>query len=147
MTGSIGNMYASVKSLRDKAQEAISRVNTRARGYSVSDRFKSRADDSAKGLESGEWVPPLKCHLDGDDELSFITARVRIIDGESERDINLKLMGNYTGQAICNMICYKENISESNSHMASLWIMSKDLELQVRPKANILDLVERWSRL
>ncbi|KAJ3127562.1 FERM domain-containing protein 8 [Physocladia obscura] len=100
-------------------------------------------------LHPKEWAIPVQKHTDiFTDEPKCIAVRVRLLVGDSFLDLHMSFPpADVTCQAICTNIVERQGISCDAAKLFSLWIVGKDLEIQIRPKANILQVVEDWPRL
>ncbi|KAH6568674.1 hypothetical protein BASA60_008539 [Batrachochytrium salamandrivorans] len=112
------------------------------------DRFKSAADTPvSQTMKTQEWRPPLQRHLNPQKEVQFITIRVRVLNGDAEHDFQARFEpGVVTAGDVANAIAEKEGLNFHESCLFSLWVVSKDLELQFRPKQDIFALLLFWNR-
>ncbi|KAI9208087.1 FERM central domain-containing protein [Polychytrium aggregatum] len=107
------------------------------------------AGASAQGSQgaAAEWRPPLQRHTLPGGVIAFVTVRVRIMDGDSEHDYITKFPGDQTlyVQMILDAVAARVNISPENKSLFGLWVVGRDLELQLRPKMDIFELMFRWT--
>jgi hypothetical protein len=71
--------------------------------------------------------------------------RIRLFD-DRERALVLKDNASPKAHQVCEMIASKLDISAAALPCFSLWIVGQDLELQLRPKMELLDMVAKWPR-
>ncbi|KAI8907115.1 hypothetical protein DFJ77DRAFT_189724, partial [Powellomyces hirtus] len=104
----------------------------------------AKAPEAAR---EASWLPPLQRHIKPDDGTEFVTIRVRILNGDSEHDFNAKFpSGPLLGSRICKIIAEKEALPEAG-HLFTLWIVAKDLELQIRPDVDIFAIMAQWNTM
>lgn len=97
---------------------------------------------------SATWTPPLTRRVDADGNVEFLTIRVRMHVGDSERDFKAKYAGSLlTARQICESIAAKEDMSPVEAQMFGLWLVSTDLELQLQPKVDVHQVVRSWPHL
>ncbi|KAI8811177.1 FERM central domain-containing protein [Cladochytrium replicatum] len=103
---------------------------------------KGRQDDSNTAL----WRPPLQRHLTKDKKVHHITIRVRIFAGDIIHDFNAKFQPSkhLPAQAVCDVIAKREGLSDHAKTMFALWVVGRDLELQLRPNLNLFDFIPKW---
>ncbi|KAJ3184955.1 Krev interaction trapped protein 1 [Geranomyces variabilis] len=105
----------------------------------------TKAPEAAR---EAEWQPPLQRHIKPDDGTEFVTIRVRILNGDSEHDFNAKFpAGPLLGSRISKIIAQKESIPPEAAHLFTLWIVAKDLEIQLRPDADIFTIMAQWNTM
>ncbi|KAJ3148672.1 Krev interaction trapped protein 1 [Geranomyces variabilis] len=105
----------------------------------------TKAPEAAR---EAEWQPPLQRHIKPDDGTEFVTIRVRILNGDSEHDFNAKFpSGPLLGSRISTIIAQKESLPPEAAHLFTLWIVAKDLEIQLRPDADIFTIMAQWNTM
>ena len=130
-------------------------------------KFKSAAESQIRGVTQSSnvitWKPMLQRHVNASGEVEFVSIRVRLLNGDTEHDFNARFEpGCLYAENICEAIAEKEGLSEDESRLFSLWVISKDLgsyyfisishrlnliiELQVRPKQDIFELMVNWNQ-
>jgi hypothetical protein len=71
---------------------------------------------------------------------------VRIYHGESENTFSAKFAPNeHTAELICETIANREGLTDLERTLFSLWVVSKDLELQIRPQQDIFEVISVWN--
>ena len=115
----------------------------------VNAKYKSAASkfsDAGMVAHAMEWKPSLMKRVNANGDIENVTLRIRILGASAERDIQLRFQpGNHTGKSICEAVAQKEQISPSEARIFSLWVISKSLEVQVRPNVDIVELMSRWN--
>ncbi|KAJ3145586.1 Krev interaction trapped protein 1 [Geranomyces michiganensis] len=105
----------------------------------------TKAPEAAR---EADWQPPLQRHIKPDDGTEFVTIRVRILNGDSEHDFNAKFpSGPLLGSRISKIIAQKESLPPESAHLFTLWIVAKDLEIQLRPDADIFTIMAQWNTM
>ena len=95
---------------------------------------------------SMQWKPPLRRLLDKDGFVLNVTIRVRVYRGNTEHEVNTKFnVEDPTVADILTAICDKELLSPSERPLFSLWVVGKDLELQLRPSMGIFKVMDIWN--
>ncbi|KNC97874.1 uncharacterized protein SPPG_06867 [Spizellomyces punctatus DAOM BR117] len=121
----------------------------------LAEQALQRKNPAKKIIERGpeaareaHWQPPLQRHIKPDDGSEFVTIRVRILNGDAEHDFNAKFpAGQLLGQRVCNIIADREGLPPEARKMFALWVVGKDLELQVQPDLDIFSLMNKWNTL
>ncbi|KAJ3024374.1 hypothetical protein HKX48_000050 [Thoreauomyces humboldtii] len=109
------------------------------------EKLIAKAPEAAR---EAAWAPPLQRHIKPDDGTEFVTIRVRILNGDSEHDFNAKFpSGPLQSYRICKIIATKESLPANAAHLFTLWIVAKDLELQLRPDVDIFSIMDQWNTL
>ncbi|KAJ3219985.1 hypothetical protein HDU67_007718 [Dinochytrium kinnereticum] len=98
---------------------------------------------------SQEWSPPLQRHLHPKtNTVEFVTLKVRLLAGDTENDYNAKFPpGRLTAEDVCACVADRQGIPLEARNMFALWIVGRDIEIQVRPKANLFQLVLNWNKI
>jgi hypothetical protein len=112
-------------------------------------KFKSAAEVDASGVnKSGEWKQPLRRHINyNTQKVEFVTILVRVLNGEAEHDFHARFSEPVLRASIvCNAIAEKEQLSKGEAQLFSLWVVSKDLEIQIRPDQDIFALMVFWNK-
>ncbi|KAI8925313.1 hypothetical protein BC831DRAFT_401319 [Entophlyctis helioformis] len=111
-------------------------------------RFKSAADIvTSRSARQPEWRPPLQRHVNANREVQFVTIRVRVLNGDAEHDFHARFEpGVLTADLVCEAIAEKECLTAQQARLFGLWVVSKDLELQIRGKQDIFQLMIFWNR-
>lgn len=71
--------------------------------------------------------------------------RIRLFD-DRERVLFFKENPSPTAKQVCDMVIQKLDLQPESASVFSLWIVGKDLELQIRPKLELLDMTAKWPR-
>ena len=76
-----------------------------------------------------------------------LTIKVRVFTGDAEQDVMCKFTETpLTPDMIVQYLCDKTQVPmEYRSHFA-LWIMGRDLELQLRPSMCLVSFMANWHR-
>ncbi|KAJ3125160.1 hypothetical protein HK098_000534 [Nowakowskiella sp. JEL0407] len=130
---------------------------TAPEGASSVMKFKSAANEAsfsqvdgssnAKKASQEDWRPPVQRHVTKDGQVQYVTIRVRIFAGDEMHDFNSKFApGLLTSHAVFDVIANRENISKEGRKLFGLWIIGRDLELQLRPKLNLFDFIPKWHK-
>ncbi|KAI9093061.1 hypothetical protein DFS34DRAFT_270830 [Phlyctochytrium arcticum] len=108
-------------------------------------KIVERGPDAAR---EAQWQPPLQRHIKPDDGSEFVTIRVRILNGDAEHDFNAKFpYGPLLCSKVTNIIADKESLDAEARQLFSLWVVGKDIELQVRPDLDIFTIMNKWNTL
>ncbi|KAI9001972.1 hypothetical protein BC832DRAFT_561871 [Gaertneriomyces semiglobifer] len=109
---------------------------------------KQVIETAPEAAREAQWQPPLQRHIKPDDGSEFVTIRVRILNGDAEHDFNAKFpAGTLPGQKVCDIIAEREGVHPDCRSMFALWVVSKDLELQIRPDLDIFSIMNKWNTL
>jgi FERM central domain len=93
-----------------------------------------------------DWKPPLRRRINVWGEVEYVTVQVRIFHGDSEHDFSSRFLPNeHTAQIICDAIAAREGLNVKERKLFSIWIVGKDLELQVRSYQDIFEVVSVWN--
>ncbi|KAJ1537229.1 Krev interaction trapped protein 1 [Nowakowskiella sp. JEL0078] len=137
----IGSLLSHV-SLENLKSEAESEAVAAPEGASRVMKFKSTAAENHMGgvvigPATDEWRPPIQRHLTKNGEIHHVTIRVRIFAGDEIHDFNSKFVpGSLTTHSVFEAIARKEDIPKEGRKLFALWIVGRDLELQLRPNLN-----------
>lgn len=96
---------------------------------------------------SMSYIPPLQKHIKGN-EMVAMTIKVRVFQGDTEQDVMCKFTESpalYPEQVIA-YLCDKIQVPSEYRCEFGLWIMGKDLELQLRPGQCIVSFMKNWHR-
>ncbi|KAJ3415461.1 Krev interaction trapped protein 1 [Chytridiales sp. JEL 0842] len=98
---------------------------------------------------SSEWTPPLVRHYKPHtNQVDHTTLRVRALTGDVESDFIGKFPpGPLFAEAVCRFVSDRLGVPEVYRSLFALWIVGRDLEIQVKPNTNIFQLVHDWSKL
>ncbi|KAI8902115.1 hypothetical protein BC833DRAFT_613962 [Globomyces pollinis-pini] len=110
-------------------------------------KFKQTTRNSVKAVTTtfNEWRKPLARQLNKDGDVSCVTIRVRILNGDSESDFNARFPpGPLLAKSVCKAIQNKQGLSEDEAKLFGLWMIGKDIELQVRPTLDLFELILFW---
>ncbi|KAK6094474.1 Krev interaction trapped protein 1 [Batrachochytrium dendrobatidis] len=132
-----------------KSREVLTNTAETSQKQGVTiDRFKSAADTPVnQASQTTQWRPPLQRHLNAKREVQFISIRVRVLNGDAEHDFQARFEpGNLQAEVVTEAISEKEGLSSQEANLFGLWVVSKDLELQLRPKQDIFALMIFWNR-
>jgi hypothetical protein len=114
--------------------------------------LKSKAQKkTVKGVatrkEGTLWTQPLKKHINVNTEnVEFVTINVRVVS-QVEHDFLARFPPSDTlyCSLVCSVIAEREHLSPDEASLFSLWIISKDLELQIRPDQDLFHLLSVWN--
>ncbi|KAJ3072240.1 FERM domain-containing protein 8 [Podochytrium sp. JEL0797] len=95
------------------------------------------------------WAPSVQQHFDPfTNVLSCVSVRVRLLLGDTFLDFHQRFpAGEVKAEDVCRSIVERQAISEEAAPIFALWIVGKDLEIQIRPRANLLKVIEDWHDL
>ncbi|KAJ3028438.1 UNVERIFIED_CONTAM: FERM domain-containing protein 8 [Siphonaria sp. JEL0065] len=80
--------------------------------------------------------------------MTCVSVRARLLFGDTFLDIQQRFRPHdLKCETICDAIVERQGISKEAAPLFALWIVGKDLEIQIRPRANLLQVVEDWPRL
>lgn len=100
----------------------------------------------ASNVVTENWIPPIQKHT-REGVVQFVTIRVRIFASDSENDFNAKLNGSELyPEDVCKVIADRQGLSESARKSFALWVIGRDIELQLRPRQDVFALMEHWHR-
>lgn len=72
---------------------------------------------------------------------------VRVLSGDAEKDFHARFPPSpLLAKNVCKAIAEKERLNEAERGLFSLWVISKDLELQMKPDQDIFKLMTVWHR-
>ncbi|KAJ3049421.1 FERM domain-containing protein 8, partial [Rhizophlyctis rosea] len=110
---------------------------------------KNQTIHAPEAAREAAWVPPLRRHGGLNGGPGFITICVRVLSGDSEHDFNAKFAegGQLLAGKVCSAIAGKEGLSDAGKEVFALWIVGKDLEIQLRPDLDIFEVMKRWHLL
>ncbi|KAJ3344485.1 hypothetical protein HDU91_000221, partial [Kappamyces sp. JEL0680] len=111
-------------------------------------KFKSAANENSKEEGQKEWKQPLRRHINPDtQQVEFVTILVRVLSGDSEHDFHARFPSTVLyAKAICSAIAERERLSDDEAKLFRLWVVSKDLEIQLRPDQDVFGLMVFWNR-
>jgi hypothetical protein len=96
-------------------------------------------------VKSEEWRPPVQRHVDKSGTLLFSSLRVRILSGDVERNYSIQFKESpLKVSTVCAAISVKEGISSETAKYFRLWIVGKDLELQLGDEQVIDTIIAEW---
>ncbi|ORY47292.1 hypothetical protein BCR33DRAFT_658199 [Rhizoclosmatium globosum] len=100
-------------------------------------------------MHPNEWAPPVVLYEDPfTNQVACVSVRVRLLLGDTFLDVHQRLKPeDVTCETVCTRIIERQNISAEASKLFALWIVGKDLEIQIRPKTNLVDIVKDWRQL
>jgi hypothetical protein len=109
-------------------------------------KFKSVISEVEEAVST--WKQPLRRHVNHDNgKIEFVTILVRVLNGDAEHDFHARFTEPVlTVSTICKAIAEKEQLSEQEAQLFSLWVIAKDLELQIRPDQDIFGLMIFWNK-
>ncbi|KAI8854564.1 FERM central domain-containing protein [Chytridium lagenaria] len=77
-----------------------------------------------------------------------LDGQVRILAGDTENDYNAKFPpGPLFAETVCSCIADKQGIPAEGRKMFALWIVGRDIEIQIKPRTNIFQLVTNWNKI
>jgi len=92
------------------------------------------------------WLPPLKKHMRAGG-LEFVTIKVRVFSAESELDVMCKFDSiPLYPKDVCKYLADKQHIPPSHRDEFALWIIGRDIELQLRSNQCIFHIMKNWHR-
>ncbi|TPX67839.1 hypothetical protein CcCBS67573_g07358 [Chytriomyces confervae] len=96
-----------------------------------------------------EWQPAVQENIDPiSNEVTHSSVKVRLLLGDSFLDVHQRYPpGPIYSEDVCASVVERQGISQDAAGLFALWIVGKDLEIQIRPKANILKVVQDWNAL
>ncbi len=108
---------------------------------------KAKESKSAPNT-SNSWTQPLRKHINVNTEtVEYITINIRVLS-QVEHDFLARFPA--SDSLFCSLvmttIAEREHLSTQESAMFSLWIISQDLELQIRPDQDLFALLGVWNR-
>lgn len=134
-------LMQSMRGLDALAQTDFSQIDSLAPS-----KYISAAEKETRGLNDSDWKPPLQRHKDVWGEVAFLTIRIRIVSGDSDHDFNARFPADQmTAGLVCSAIAAKERLQPREFPLFSIWIISKDLELQIRPSEDLYDIASNWN--
>ncbi|KAJ3380437.1 FERM domain-containing protein 8 [Lobulomyces angularis] len=102
--------------------------------------------DKVNSTTVDNWLSPLQKHI-RNGKVEFITIKVRIFGDDMESDFCAKFdEGPLTAEKVCNAVAERQGLSENGKKVFALWIIGRDIELQLRPKHNLFQLMENWNK-
>ncbi|KAJ3290500.1 FERM domain-containing protein 8 [Borealophlyctis nickersoniae] len=106
---------------------------------------KAVVKNAPEAARESRWAPPLQRHAGREGVPPFITICVRVLSGDAEHDFNAKFVeGELRAQKVCDAIASKEGLSGVGASLFALWIVGKDLEIQLRPDLDIFEVMKTW---
>ncbi|KAI8615367.1 hypothetical protein BC830DRAFT_1064468 [Chytriomyces sp. MP71] len=96
-----------------------------------------------------QWSPPIQDIIDPfTNEHKSTSVKVRLLLGDTFLDVHLSIPpGPIRCSAVCASVVERQGITREAASLFALWIVGKDLELQVRPGADLLEVVVDWNKL
>ncbi|KAI9350904.1 hypothetical protein BDR26DRAFT_798193 [Obelidium mucronatum] len=96
-----------------------------------------------------EWTPPIQKHFDPfTNDLTCVSIRTRLLLGDTFLDLHQRFRPeDVKCETVCSEIAERQGISKEAVSLFALWIVGKDLEIQIRPRANLLQVAEDWPQL
>ena len=127
----------------DKNQKKIDQAIKKEKDSKNIARYKSRADYK----QQEKWQTPLQRRVNPDGSLIYQTVRVRVFSGDAEHDFVGKFpSGELLSSKICKAIADKERLDEREAGLFSLWVIAKDIEIQVRKDDDLFKLMIYWHK-
>ena len=94
---------------------------------------------------SEDWRPGVQRHVDKSGTLLFSSLRVRILSGDVERNYSIQFKDSpLKVSTVCAAIARKEGIPNETAKYFRLWIVGKDLELQLGDEQVIDTIIAEW---
>ncbi|RKO96558.1 hypothetical protein CXG81DRAFT_11181, partial [Caulochytrium protostelioides] len=120
----------------------VKRVNTVHAARKPAQEIQKRSPDAAR---EAAWLPPLQRHVRPDGSVEYVTVRVRVLSGDTDHDFNAKFPdGPIEARDITDVIAAKEGLTSLSAALFSLWIVGKDLEIQLQPDMDIFVIMCKW---
>lgn len=91
------------------------------------------------------WRPGVQRHVDKSGALLFSSLRVRILSGDVERNYSIQFKDSPLNvRTVCAAIARKEGIPSETAKYFRLWIVGKDLELQLGDEQVVDTIIAEW---
>ena len=132
----------------DPNSRSIHKLKSKAKKKEVKgvDVRKER-HSKASSPSNNSWTQPLRKHVNVNTESTeYITINVRVLS-QVEHDFLARFPA--SDSLYCSLvlttIAEREHLSSAESQLFSLWIISQDLELQIRPDQDLFALLGVWN--
>ncbi|KAJ3298632.1 hypothetical protein HDU76_006436, partial [Blyttiomyces sp. JEL0837] len=129
----------------------VKQKNRRENMFHVASQALPRKAHQGETLEerSSEWAQPLQKHFNPlTNEIEFTSVKVRILSGDMETDFLIKFPpGKVTAASVCEVIAEKEGVLLEHRKFFALWVVGRDVELQLQPQVNLFQVVHNWHKI